>query len=132
MRRVATYGLVLAAGAGLGLWAQTPEKAGPQIGHMVYFALHANAPGKGREAVALCQKYLSDHPGVVYFSVGTRGEEFKREVNDRDFDVALHFVFKTKADHDRYSASDRHQQFVKEIHPYAKKVRVFDAEIVGK
>jgi hypothetical protein len=132
MRRIGTMAVVLAAGAGLGLWAQPAGKPNPQIGHMVYFQLNDNAPDKVKEAIALCQKYLSDHPGVVHFSVGTIAREFDRPVNDRDWDVALHFVFKSKADHDRYQDSERHTQFVKEIRPYAKKVRVFDAAVVAK
>ena len=38
----------------------------------------------------------------------------KRDVNDRDFDVALHLVFKNKAAHDQYAESERHQKFIEE------------------
>jgi hypothetical protein len=132
MRRIVTAAILLATGTALGALAQATGKPEPQIGHMVYFQLNDPAAPRVREAVALCEKYLSEHPGVVYFSVGTRADEFKREVNDRDWDVALHFVFKTKADHDRYQDSERHKMFVTAIKPHAKKVRVFDAAIAPK
>lgn len=131
MRHVVTAVIVLAIGTGLGALARSSGKAEPQIGHMVYFQLNDASTPRVREAVALCEKFLSDHPGVAYFSVGTRADEFKRDVNDRDWDVALHFVFKTKADHDRYQDSERHKMFVTAIKPYAKKVRVFDA-VIGR
>jgi hypothetical protein len=50
-------------------------------------------------------------------------------VNDRDFDVALHVVFKDKAAHDRYQADPRHLAFVEENKAHWKKVRVFDAYV---
>jgi len=132
MRRKLTTAILLAIGTTWAALAQSSSKPDPQIGHMVYFQLNDPATSRVKEAVALCEKFLSDHPGVVYFSVGTRADEFKRDVNDRDWDVALHFVFKSKADHDRYQDSERHKMFVTAIKPYAKKVRVFDAAITQK
>ncbi len=74
-----------------------------------------------------CKKYLTDHPGTVRFAVGTLAEEMKRDVNDRDFDVALHLVFKNKAAHDQYSKAQRHLTFIEENKDNWKKVRVFDS-----
>ena len=102
----------------------TPE---PQIGHIVFFTLHD--PAKAADMVAACDKYLSGHPGTVHYSAGVLAREFDREVNDRDWDVALHLVFATRADHDRYQAAAIHQQFIDENKAGWKRVRVFDSHI---
>ncbi len=67
-----------------------------QLAHMVYFTLEDASPAKIDEMVAACQKYLKNHPGVVFFAAGTVANELARPVNDRMFHVALHVVFKTK------------------------------------
>lgn len=99
------------------------------IGHMVYFTLHDNSATKVRELVAACQKHLTGHPGEVYFGAGVRAVEFDRPVNVQDWDVALHVVFQSKADHDRYQTAPRHQQFIAESKANWKQVRVFDSEL---
>lgn len=104
----------------------------PQIAHMVYFQLNDNSEPKVKALVAACDKYLNEHEGTVYYSAGTLGKEFKRDVNDRNWDVALHLVFKSKADHDRYADHPRHKQFIEENKSNWKKVRVFDATVAGK
>src|SRR5262245_48666771 len=104
----------------------------PQIAHMVYFQLNDNSEEKIKAMVAACDKLLNDHAGTVYYSAGTLAKDFKRDVNDRDWDVALHLVFKTKADHDRYQDHPRHKQFIAEQKANMKKVRVFDAAVAGK
>jgi hypothetical protein len=101
--------------------------AEPQLGHMVFFTLKDKSSDAKKKLVDACKKYLSKHPGTVYFSAGTLCEELKREVNDRDFDVALHLVFKTKADHDRYQDAPLHLQFIEENQANWTKVRVFDS-----
>ena len=50
-----------------------------------------------------------------------------RPVNDQDFDVALHVVFRTRADHDRYQKSERHITFIEENKGNWKQSRVFDS-----
>jgi hypothetical protein len=101
------------------------------IGHMVYFTLHDNSPAKARELVAACEKYLTNHPGAVFFAVGLRATAFTRDVNVQDWDVGLHIVFKTTADHDSYQDAPRHQQFIGENKANWKQVRVFDSEVGG-
>ena len=51
--------------------------------------------------VAACRKYLPGHAGIVFFACGLLAEELNREVNDREFDVALHVIFKNQAAHER-------------------------------
>ena len=101
----------------------------PAIVHDVYFALHDSSPETRSQLIAACRKYLTDHPGTVYFGVGVVAEEMKRPVNDRDWDVGLHVIFKTQADHDTYQAHPRHIQFIEENKPNWKKVRVFDTAV---
>ena len=101
----------------------------PQIGHMVFFQLKEGTPAERQKLVDACKKYLKDHEGVVYFSAGPIGDQFKREVNDRDWDVALHVVFKDLASHDKYQTAPKHLQFIEENKACWKKVRVFDSEL---
>jgi hypothetical protein len=95
--------------------------------HNVYFALHDTSEASRQKMLAACKKYLQSHPGIVSFSCGTLVQELQRPVNDRDFDVSLHIVFATKADHDRYQEHALHLQFIEENKPNWKKVRVFDS-----
>lgn len=99
------------------------------IGHMVYFTLKDRTAEARQKLASACRKYLNGHEGTVYFSVGTLAEEFSREVNDRDWDVALHMVFKDKAAHDFYQDHPRHEHFIKENKDIWQKVRVFDSFI---
>ncbi len=97
------------------------------LAHDVYFSLKDASPEARAKLVAGCKAYLTGHPGVVWFSVGAVAPEFDRPVNDRDFDVALHLVFKNKAAHDVYQVSERHNKFVGEFRETFKKIRVFDS-----
>ncbi len=98
-----------------------------QLAHMVFFSC-ANAADRDK-LVTNCKKYLGEHPGTVYFSVGTRNPDLNREVNDQAYDVALHLVFKDKAAQDVYQDAPRHKQFVDESKALWTKVRVFDSDI---
>ncbi|HEX6985777.1 MAG TPA: Dabb family protein, partial [Planctomycetaceae bacterium] len=102
---------------------------GPMLAHMVFFTLKDRTPQNRERLVAACKKHLTGHPGTVYFSAGSRAEEFDREVNDKDFDVALHLVFKDKAAHDAYQDHPRHQDFINENKDAWAKVRVFDSYV---
>ncbi len=103
--------------------------AEPQLAHMVFFTLKDESLEAKQKLVEACKKYLSKHPGTVYFSAGTLCEELNRPVNDRDFDVAVHLVFKTKADQDHYQDAPMHLQFIEENKDNWTKVRVFDSKV---
>ena len=109
--------------------AEAPKKAQPMLSHDVYFSLKDNSPQANQKLIAACKKYLTDHPSTVWFAVGPVAEEMKRDVNDRDFDVALHLVFKNKAAHDQYAKAERHLKFIEENKDNWKKVRVFDSYV---
>ena len=104
---------------------KTPDN----IGHMVYFKLKDGSAKATADLVASCDKYLSGHDGTIYYSAGTLAQDLKRDVNDRDFDVALHIVFKDRASHDAYQDAERHYRFAAEEKESWAKVRVFDSVV---
>lgn len=97
------------------------------LAHNVYFSLKDNSAAAKKKLIEGCKKYLSKHPATVFFAAGSLAEELKREVNDRDFDVALHVIFQDQAAHDQYQTAPQHQQFIDENKANWKKVRVFDS-----
>ena len=99
------------------------------LAHNVFFTLKDKSPEAKKQLVDACKKYLSKHPGTVFFAAGTLCEELDRPVNDRDFDVGLHVIFKTKADQDRYQEAPLHLQFIEENKGNWAKVRVFDSVV---
>jgi hypothetical protein len=101
----------------------------PMLAHNVFFALTDRSPEAKKKLLDACQKYLTGHPGTVFFAAGTLVEELQRPVNDRDFDVALHVVFTNKEAHDLYQEAPRHRQFIAENQENWKKVRVFDSQV---
>ena len=124
LRLFVATALVVCCGA-----VASAEDPKPMIGHMVYFKLKDNTPESRKKLVAACEKYLSEHPGTVFFSAGEIGDAFKRDVNDRDWDVALHLVFVDKAAHDKYAVDKEHLKFIEENKANWAKVRVFDSEL---
>ena len=133
MRRVSLFASVgIIAVLGLALLhnansSRAQDKDGPLLSHDVYFALKDNSPAAKKKLVAACKKYLSGHDGEVFFAAGTLAEPLKREVNDLQFDVALHIVFKDLAAQEKYQTAKRHIQFIDENKDNWKKVRVFDS-----
>lgn len=100
-----------------------------QLAHMVFFTLKDSNDANRERLVAACKKYLDGHDGVAYFSVGTLNADLKREVNDTDYDVALHLVFRNRASHDRYQDHPRHLEFIAAGKDLWSKVRVFDSDV---
>lgn len=105
-----------------------PAVKTPQMAHIVFFTLNDSTPVNRRKLVELCKTHLTNHPGEIYFSVGTLAD-LSREVNDREFDVALHVVFESQAAHDAYQNAPRHLEFIAAAKRMWKKVRVFDSEV---
>ena len=103
----------------------------PMIGHMVYFKLKDGSPTARQKLVDACNKYLSNHEGTIFYSAGPIAEDFKRDVNDTDWDVALHVVFANKAAHDKYQDHPEHLKFIEENKETWDKVRVFDSALPG-
>lgn len=106
------------------------EKQSTMLVHDVYFTLQESTPENREQLLAACKKYLVDHPGVVLFACGTPAD-LDRPVNDRAWDVGLHVVFASRADHDRYQTAPDHLKFIEENRSTWKQVRVFDTDAVS-
>ena len=96
--------------------------------HNVFFALKDPSKANIAHLIAECNKYLTDHPGVTYFGVGTLAD-LDRPVNDRLFDVGLHMIFADRAAHDRYQVHERHIKFIEANKPTWRQVRVYDTDV---
>jgi hypothetical protein len=101
--------------------------AGTLLVHNVYFSLNDRSDEACQRLVEACRTYLPAHDGVVFFACGVLEDELRRDVNDRDFDVALHIIFQDRAAHDRYQVSANHLRFIAENKDNWKRVRVFDS-----
>jgi hypothetical protein len=108
--------------------ASGTSKSAP-LAHIVFFTLADSNDANRSKLVEGCKKYLDKHDGILYFGVGVNAPEYAREVNDRDYDVALHLIFETAKDHDAYQTHPRHLKFVEECKGLWKKVRVFDSTL---
>jgi hypothetical protein len=97
--------------------------------HSVYFSLSDRSEAAVQKMLGDCRKYLTSHPGILFFACGTPNAELTRPVNDRDFDVALHIVFDSVETHDAYQEAPSHHRFIDENKPNWKRVRVFDADV---
>jgi hypothetical protein len=107
--------------------APAAQSTQPMLSHNVFFKLKDPSASSKQGLVDACKKYLSDHPGTTWFAAGVLADEFDREVNDRDFDVALHVVFANREAHDQYQTAPKHLQFIQENKDHWKSVRVFDS-----
>jgi hypothetical protein len=99
------------------------------LGHMVYFTLKDRSPEAVEKMVQACRKYLSGHPGTVFFAAGTLAADLTRPVNQLDYDVALQIVFDTREAHDAYQVHARHVAFIEENRSNWERVRVYDAYV---
>jgi Stress responsive A/B Barrel Domain len=106
----------------------TEGKSAP-LAHIVFFSLAESTDANRVKLVEACKEYLDKHKGVVFFGVGVNAPEYDREVNDRDYDVALHLVFESAKDHDAYQTHPRHMEFIAECKELWKTVRVFDSTL---
>ncbi len=105
------------------------DKPGPQkmLAHNVYFALNEPTPANVQKLIDACHKYLSKHPGTVFYCAGSLSD-LDRPVNDREWDVGLHVIFQDRAAHDAYQVHPEHLKFIEENKSSWKKVRVFDTD----
>jgi hypothetical protein len=99
------------------------------LAHHVFFTLKDKSPAAADKLVAACNKYLKNQKGVVSFAAGKRAPELKRDVNDLEFDVSLHIVFRTAADQELYQKDAQHLKFIEENSASWGKVRVFDSYV---
>ena len=95
--------------------------------HDVYFTLADRSEAATDALIAACKKYLTVQPGIVFFCCGRVEPELAREVNVRDFDVALHVVFTDRAAHDAYQGHPVHDRFREECGSLWTAVRIYDS-----
>jgi len=130
-RRIALFVLpTLLAGIAIGAVARPQEKAESQLIHNVFFTLKDHSKEAREAFMASSKKYLTGHEGTVYFVLGTITEDVVEPVSVRDFDVALHLVFKNKEAEANYIKDPRHLEFVNANKETWSKVRVFDTYLV--
>lgn len=99
------------------------------LAHNVFFTLNDDSQAKKTELVEACHKYLKNHDGVTFFAAGELTPDLERPVNDREFDVALHVIFESRAAHDAYQTVEDHLTFIAEQKENWKSVRVFDSNV---
>ncbi len=104
---------------------------GPMLAHNVFFTVKDKSPAACDALVDACNRYLTGHPGTAFFAVGKLCPDLDRPVNDQAFDVALHVIFDSRADHDAYQEAPRHLQFIEENRENWEQVRVFDSNVAG-
>ena len=93
----------------------------------VYFTLKNSSQEAIDALVEDCNKYLTDHPGCMFYAAGELAKEIDRPINDRDFHVALHIVFENMDYQNQYQVSQRHTEFIEKNKDGWEKVRVFDS-----
>ena len=97
-----------------------------QFGHMVFFQLVDDSADSRQKLIDGCFEHLRNHPGQVWFSAGEIADT-DRDVNCRDFDVALHLVFDSRESHDAYQTAPRHLTFIDQHKESWRQVKVFDS-----
>lgn len=103
----------------------------PRLAHHVFFTLADDSEASVNRLLAACEKYLTDHEGVVDFAVGRRDTTLNRPVNNTDYHVSLHVVFRDRAAHDVYQTAPRHLEFIAQEKDTWKSVAIFDSLLVG-
>jgi len=103
--------------------------SGKQVAHIVFFTLKESTTETVQALIDACNRYLTDHDGVIYYSVGARGAEFNRPVNNQTYDVGLHVVFTDKAAYDVYQTAPRHLTFIAENKDSWEAVDIFDSYV---
>jgi hypothetical protein len=111
----------------LGANAMPPRDDAKELAHMVFFTLTDQSEESRQRFADSCHTYLADIEGTTFFSVGTIAEDVEEPVSVKDFDVALHVVFRDKATKEAYLVHPQHERFVEENRPHFAKVRVFDS-----
>lgn len=101
-----------------------------RLAHHVFFTLVDDSEASVNRLLASCQEYLADHDGVVDFSVGRRDTTLARPVNNTEYHVSLHVIFRDRAAHDAYQTAPRHLEFIAKEKETWKSVVIFDSLLV--
>ena len=110
--------------------ARAAEPSGRPLAHMVFFTLKDHSKESRQAFAASCEKYLKNIEGSTYFSVGIIAEDVEEPPSVKDWDVALHVVFRDKETKAKYLEHPQHKQFVEANRQQFAKVRVFDSYLM--
>jgi hypothetical protein len=108
---------------------KAPGKApGDEIVHMVFVTLKENTLAERDKLIALCKKYLAQHPGQTYFRVGPKSDKGATlEPGEREnFDVGWVNVFTDGAALKKYQQSADLNEFRRLTEPHIRHMKVFD------
>ena len=110
--------------------AEKQSRKAPMIVHNVYFSLKDNSDTERQSLVADSHRLLAPIPGITFYAAGTLAE-MRRDVNDREFDVALHVVFPDTEALEKYLVHPKHLEYVQKNKANWDRVRVFDSRVDG-
>ena len=81
-------GLALAAFVGLGRRERTEaaEEGATMLAHNVFFSLKDNSAESKKKLVDACKKYLTKHPGEVFFAAGILAQDLDRPARAVDLE----------------------------------------------
>jgi hypothetical protein len=96
------------------------------IAHNVFFTLHDNSNATVQAMVDDCHTYLAPLPGIVFYAAGTCSD-VDRSSSDREYDAALHIMFRDRAALDAYLVSSKHVAFMDKHASNWQSIRVFDS-----
>jgi hypothetical protein len=108
--------------------APAAAASGTILSHDLFFSLKDNSPESQQKLIDACKKYLSPHPGIVYFAVGTLSD-IKGAFNDRNYDVVCQMAFVDREALSTYAKTKEHQQFIAECSSSFKALRIFDSMV---
>jgi len=96
--------------------------------HDLYFSLTDKSEENIKKFTAICEKYLSGHPGIQQFVTGGL-TDIKRDVSVRNFQVAVSIVYESKKAYDHYLKSKKHDEFFPATAGMIANTYIFDSYI---
>lgn len=109
--------------------APADGKTPPRLMHAIYFSLTDKSPKSVDNFIAICIKYLSNHPGVCVFTIGVLND-LGRDVSINNYDVAMNIVWRDKDDYIKgYLNSPEHAAFFPATQGMIQATYIFDSYI---
>lgn len=96
--------------------------------HDLYFSLTDKSEENIKKFTAICEKYLSGHPGIQQFVTGGL-TDIKRDVSVRNFEVVVSIVYESKKAYDDYLKSKKHEEFFPATAGMISNTYIFDSYI---
>ena len=96
--------------------------------HIVIFWTDPANPNAADQLVAGVERYLRPIPLARHLHCGRMATSARAEVVDQSYQVALNYVFESKADQDAYQVHPLHLDFVENCKALWQRVVVYDFE----